>query len=171
MSERWFPIISSIVYLMSAEAQQTSMTAEKLTIPQLQQQKQILEQEVSHLTDTVAKLKAAQQAYEMSSKALSAYTPENEDKDVLIPLANSVFVPAKAKDVKRVMLNIGTGYFTEVSTANAREHCFGKSNMLAANITKFAKNLAQKRSNLETCMQLLQYKVTLQNQANAEAHE
>jgi prefoldin alpha subunit len=144
------------------EAQQTTLAAEQLTIPQLQQQKQILEQEVSHLTDTVAKLKAAQQAYEMSSKALSSYTPENEDKEILVPLSNSVYVPGKAKDVKRVILNVGTGYFIDVATADAREHCVNKGNMLGANVTRFAKMLAQKRSHLDTCMQLLQYKINLQ---------
>ena len=145
-----------------AEAQTQTMQAEKLTIPQLQQQKEILEQEVSYLTDTVARLKAAQQAYDLSAKALAAYGPEAEDREILIPLANSVYIPGKAKNVKRVMLNIGTGYYVDVRTEVAKNHCAEKAGMLANNITRFAKNLAEKRSHLETCMQLLAYKLQVQ---------
>jgi prefoldin alpha subunit len=145
-----------------ATAQQVKMQADQLTIPQLQQQKQILEQEVSHLTDTVAKLKAAQQAFEMSAKSLATFTPDNEEREILVPLANSVFVPGKAKDVKRVLLNVGTGYYTDVSTEYARKHCFEKSTILNGNVNKFAKMLIEKRTHLETCMQLLQFKVQAQ---------
>lgn len=145
-----------------ANAQTTTLSAEQLTIPQLQQQKQILEQELSHLTDTVAKLKAAQQAFEMSTKSLSTMTPNDENREILLPLANSVFVPGKAKDVKRVMLNVGTGYFAEMSVEAARNHCLTKGSMLGANVNKFAKMLAQKRSHLETCMKILQLKVAQQ---------
>ena len=151
---------------MSEDAQATTMAAEKLTIPQLQQQKQILEQDVSYLTDTVARLKAAQQAFEMSTKSLTSYTPENENSEILVPLSNSVYVPGKAKDVKKVILSLGIGYYAEVRTSFAREYCLNKANMLTANIGQFAKTLGQKRSNLELCMQLLQYKIGLQNKAS-----
>jgi len=149
-----------------AEAQKTQMSVDQLTIPQLQQQKQMLEQEVSHLTDTVAKLKAAQQAFEMSTKALATFTPDNEGREILLPLSNSVFVPGKAKDVKRVLLNVGTGYFAEMSTEAARSHCVNKGSMLSGNVTKFAKMLSQKRSHLETCMKILQLKVNQQQKAS-----
>jgi prefoldin alpha subunit len=151
-----------------SEAQATTLSAEQLTIPQLQQQKQILEQEVSHLTDTVAKLKAAQQAYDMSSKSLGTFTPDNEDREILLPLCNSVYVPGRAKDVKRVLLNVGTGYFAEMSTDAAKNHCLTKGGMLSANVNKFAKMLAQKRSHLETCMKILQLKLAQQQQRQSQ---
>jgi len=147
---------------MSQEAQAVTLQANQLTVPQLQQQKQILEQELSHLTDTVAKLKAAQQAFEMSSKSLATLTPDNEDREILLPICNSVFVPGKAKDVKSVLLNVGTGYYAEMSTDAARNHCLNKGGMLSANVEKFAKMLAQKRSHLETCMKILQIKMNEQ---------
>ena len=150
-----------------AEAQAQRMQAEQLSIPQLQQQKEILEQEVSYLTDTVARLKAAQQAYDMSAKSLAGYGPESEDKEIMIPLANSVYIPGRAKNVDRVLLNIGTGYYIDLRTDVAKNHCVEKAGMLTNNITRFAKNLAEKRSHLETCMQLLAYKLQLQQNANS----
>jgi prefoldin alpha subunit len=142
-----------------AEAQAQTMQADQLTIPQLQQQKEILEQDLSYLTDTVARLKAAQQAYDLSAKSLAGYGPDSEDKEILIPLANSVYIPGRAKNVHRVLLNIGTGYYVDLQTAVAKNHCVEKAGMLANNISRFAKTLAEKRSHLETCMQLLAYKL------------
>ena len=146
---------------MATEAQAQTMQADQLTIPQLQQQKEIIEQEVSYLTDTVARLKAAQQAYDLSAKSLAAYGPEAEDREILVPLANSVYIPGRSRNVKRAILNIGTGYYVDVTTDYAKNHCAEKAGMLTNNITRFAKNLAEKRSHLETCMQILAYKLQL----------
>ena len=130
-----------------------------LSVAQLQQVKQSLEQELSYMTDTVAKLKAAQQAYDMSSKVLSELTSEREGKEILVPLTNSVFVPGKVGDCKSVLVNIGTGYFVERPVNGAKSHCDERSELLAGNISKFAKTLGEKRNNLEMCMMILQKKL------------
>ena len=137
----------------------TTTSAADLSIPQLQQHKQVLEQELTYMTDTVAKLKAAQQAYDMSSKVLGDMTVEKEKRDILVPLTNSVFVRGKIADCKSVLVNIGTGYFVERPMAGARGHCEERSRVLAGNITQFAKMLGDKRNNLEMCMMILQKKL------------
>jgi prefoldin alpha subunit len=142
-----------------AATQQVSLA--DLSVSQLQQVKQSLEQELSYMTDTVAKLKAAQQAYDMSSQVLSELTPEKEGNDLMIPLTNSVFVPGKVGDCKSVLVNIGTGYFVERPVPGAKSHCEERSRVLAGNISQFAKLLGEKRNNLEMCMMILQKKLEL----------
>jgi len=149
---------------MSGESQAASVSAAELTIPQLQQHKQMLEQELSYLTDTVAKLKAAQQAYDMSSKVLGELGPSKESSEVLIPLTNSVFVRGNLGDCKNVLVNIGTGYFVERPVSGAKNHCDERSRVLTGNVTQFAKILAEKRQNLEMCMLILQQKLSQQQQ-------
>lgn len=136
-----------------------STSAAELSVPQLQQHKQMLEQELAYLTDTVAKLKAAQQAYDMSGKVLSDLTPDKEGNDILVPLTNSVFVRGKVEDCRSVLVNIGTGYFVERPVEGARKHCEERSKVLTGNITQFAKILGEKRNNLEMCMLILQKKL------------
>lgn len=142
----------------SQEARNT-ISAADLSVPQLQQYKQSLEQELGYMTDTVAKLKAAQQAYDMSGKVLSELTPEKEGKQILVPLTNSVYVQGVVGDCKSVLVNIGTGYFVERPVSGAKAHCDERSRVLAGNITQFATILGEKRNNLEMCMSILQKKL------------
>lgn len=144
------------------EAGPVRVSPETLTVTQLQQQRQVLENEVSHLTDTVAKLKAAQQAYDMSSKVLADMTPDKEGREILVPLTNSVFIPGKVGDCKSVLLNIGTGYFIEKPVSGAKDHCESKSKMLSENITNFSKILNEKRNYLEICLYYLKQKIETQ---------
>lgn len=142
----------------------TTINAAELSIPQLQQHKQVLEQELAYLTDTVAKLKAAQQAYDMSGKVLGELTPDQEGKDILVPLTNSVFVRGKVADCKSVLVDIGTGYYVERPVAGAKNHCEERSKVLNGNVGQFAKLLGEKRNNLEMCMIVLQKKLAMANQ-------
>lgn len=142
-------------------SQPASVSVADLTIPQLQQYKQSLEQELTYMTDTVAKLKAAQQAYDMSGKVLEELSPEKEGRDILIPLTNSVYVPGKVGDCKSVLVNIGTGYFVERPVAGAKAHCDERSKVLQGNTSQFAKILNEKRNNLEMCMMVLQKKLSI----------
>jgi prefoldin alpha subunit len=140
----------------------------ELSVPQLQQYKQMLEQELSHMTDTVAKLKAAQQAYDMSSKVLAEIGPEQEGKDLLVPLTNSVFVRGKVGDCKSVLVNIGTGYFVERPVIGAKAHCDERSKVLTGNVGQFAKILSEKRNSLEMCMMVLQQKLAASSQTEVK---
>ena len=153
-----------------AASEPQAVSAADLSIPQLQQYKQSLEQELSYMTDTVAKLKAAQQAYDMSGKVLGELSPEKEGKDILVPLTNSVFVPGKVGDCKSVLVNIGTGYFVERPVAGAKSHCEERSKVLAGNVAQFAKLLSEKRNNLEMCMLILQKKLEQAGKENAESN-
>jgi prefoldin alpha subunit len=137
----------------------TTTNAANLTVPQLQQHKQQLEQELVYLTDTVAKLKAAQQAYDMSGKVLAELTLDKQGKEMLVPLTNSVFVRGHVDDCKSVLVNIGTGYYVERPVAGAKSHCEERSKTLASNVGLFAKILGEKRNNLEMCMMILQKKL------------
>lgn len=134
------------------------MSAADLSITQLQQHKQSLEQEVSYMTDTVAKLKAAQQAYDMSGKVLSTLG-EKKNAQVLVPLTNSVYVAGQLGECDSVLVNIGTGYFVNKPVLGAQTHCEEKSKLLNSNLVKMARILSEKRNNLEMCMMLIQKKM------------
>jgi prefoldin alpha subunit len=151
---------------VSQVEQQQKVSLMDLSVAQLQQFKQSLEQELSYMTDTVAKLKAAQQAYDMSGKVLGELTSEKNGRDILVPLTNSVFVPGKVTDCKSVLVNIGTGYFVERPVDGAKKHCEERSEVLSGNVGKFAKLLAEKRNSLEMCMIVLQKKLELVGKEN-----
>lgn len=39
--------------------------------------------------------------------------PENEGKDMLVPLTSSLYVPGKVVDCDKFMVDVGTGYYVE----------------------------------------------------------
>jgi prefoldin alpha subunit len=146
---------------MPEAGQQQSIAITDLTVPQLQQYKQSLEQELAYLTDTVGKIKIAQQAYEMSGRVLDEFVPEKKGRDILVPLSNNVFVPGKVGDCTSVLVNIGTGYFVERPIDGAKNHCEERSRVMNGNLSQLSKILNEKRNSLEMCMMVLQKKLEM----------
>jgi prefoldin alpha subunit len=85
---------------------------------QLQDVGKQLEQELQHLTASYGQLKAAQAKFRTCIESVNAIKPENADKEILVPLTGSLYVPGTIADTQRVIVDIGTGYYVEkVSTS------------------------------------------------------
>ena len=61
-----------------------------LNIQQLERIKQSLEDDLSQLSNSLNALKQAAAGYYTSQDTLKSITPENEGREVLIPLTNSI---------------------------------------------------------------------------------
>ncbi|RUO96614.1 hypothetical protein BC936DRAFT_141745 [Jimgerdemannia flammicorona] len=61
-----------------------------LELPQLQQVKQQLEEEFSHLTSSYGQLKQAQAKFADCLDSVDNLTPKNADKTILVPLTSSI---------------------------------------------------------------------------------
>lgn len=47
---------------------------------------------------------------------IESYTKTEIDQDLLVPLSDSVFVPGKVASNDKVLLDLGTSYFAEITT-------------------------------------------------------
>ena len=63
--------------------------------------------------------------FQESGDSMSKLVPENKDKEILVPLTGSMYVPGKFSDPEKVIVDIGTGYYIEKDTDSAKEY-FGK---------------------------------------------
>jgi prefoldin alpha subunit len=72
-----------------------------------------LEQELQHLTSSYGQLKAAQAKFRTCIESVDAIRPENAGKEILVPLTSSLYVPGMISDVKKVIVDVGTGYYVE----------------------------------------------------------
>merc|ERR1719273_1400640 len=88
---------------------------------QLNMVKQQLEQEVKSLADNQQALMGAQARFQGSIEALKSLCPENEGKPLLVPLTSSLYIDGKLTETNRVTVDVGTGYFIEMSVARARD--------------------------------------------------
>jgi hypothetical protein len=61
-----------------------------------------------------------------SCGALQTLKPDNKDKEILLPLSESLYVPGKMANTERVLVDIGTGYYIEKVRAVETPPQFGR---------------------------------------------
>lgn len=87
-------------------------------------------QEIKHLTGSFAQLKQAQVKFKTCIENVREVKPQNkggiselhaahlahmnlQDKTILVPLTNSLYVPGKLSNPDYVIVDVGTGYFIQ----------------------------------------------------------
>lgn len=94
----------------------------KLNLMQLTQFKNQLDQDLQFYQESIQNLKHAQSKFQESGEALTKCSPGNADKDILVPLTGSMYVPGQLKDPEKVVVDVGTGYYVEKDIPNAKEY-------------------------------------------------
>ena len=116
---------------------------DQLSLEQLQYVQKQVEQEINQLSASYTSLKLASAKFSDNKEYLKDFVNSGE-KDILVPLTNSVYIAGKSSNVKSVMVEVGASYFIDTKLDNA-EKCFErKIGMIKENMDKFDKLLAQK---------------------------
>lgn len=63
--------------------------------------------------DSLQTLKIAKSKFAGSKDALEQITEDWQDKQILVPLTGSMYVPGVVKSVDKFIIDIGTGYYVE----------------------------------------------------------
>jgi prefoldin subunit 5 len=70
-------------------------------------------QEIGYLTNSLQQLKVAQEKFSLSVLSLDSLTPENDGKQVLVPLSGTLYAPGNLAVGGKVLVDVGTGYYLE----------------------------------------------------------
>lgn len=70
-------------------------------------------QELTVFQESLQTLKMARVKYSGSKEALEQFKPDWNEKQILVPLTGSMYVPGTIKDADNVIIDIGTGYYVE----------------------------------------------------------
>jgi prefoldin alpha subunit len=119
---------------------------EELPIPQLQQVKQQLEEEIQVLTQSFAKLKQAQVKFSDCMETLKRINQDQQDKTLLLPLTNSLYVTGTLEDSQKVIVDVGTGYFVEKEIVDAKEFYKRKVDYVKSNLLKLEDTVNQRQN-------------------------
>eukprot|EP00357_Protocruzia_adherens_P037712 CAMPEP_0115037104 /NCGR_PEP_ID=MMETSP0216-20121206/42564_1 /TAXON_ID=223996 /ORGANISM="Protocruzia adherens, Strain Boccale" /LENGTH=107 /DNA_ID=CAMNT_0002417149 /DNA_START=45 /DNA_END=365 /DNA_ORIENTATION=- len=103
--------------------EQKEVPIESLTPQQLVAVKKQLDSEMQQLTTSFQQLRQAQVRYKDSKTILDNLNSQNQDKEILIPLTNSLYVPGTLENVNSVTVEVGTGYFVEHKIPAAQSFC------------------------------------------------
>ena len=131
------------------------MELESLNPQQLSIVKEQLEEEVEGLASSANNLRHAKAKYRASKSALEAVN----EREILVPLTASVYVPGRLVNANSFLVEIGTGYYVEKNKDQASEFCTRKVNMLTENIEKISKLINDRKRGLEIAMKILQKKM------------
>ena len=68
-----------------------------------------------------------------------------QDKEVMVPLTSSLYVPGQMDDTENVLVEVGASYFIEQKNAKAQEYCSRKHEMLQGNAKKIQEIIQVKK--------------------------
>ncbi|KAI9819959.1 MAG: subunit of tubulin prefoldin [Pycnora praestabilis] len=131
-----------------------------LSAQQLSSVKKQLDDELEHLTNSFAKLRAAQAKFRDCLKSIqTGVIPKNEGKSILVPLTTSLYVSGTIADIARVIVDVGTGFYVEKSAVDASEFYNGKVDELGRNLKDLESIVQGKSNNLRVVEDVLRQKV------------
>ncbi|KAL5339823.1 Prefoldin [Aspergillus crustosus] len=116
-----------------------------LTAPQLRALQTRLSTELEHLTSSHAKLRAAQSRFRDCVRSINDGVIGSEKRgtkgkeEILVPLTSSLYVKGRLAGRERVLVDVGTGYFVEKTTAKAIEFYDAKVKELETNLADLEK--------------------------------
>merc|ERR1712187_255815 len=141
------------------DAAQNAIPLTQASLQQLNMVKQQLEQDIKGLINNLEALREAEARFNASIETLKSLVPENEGKSMLVPLTSSLYIDGKMTNTSTVVVDVGTGYFIEMSVEKARSFCSRRTKMLSDNAAKVEKVLKEKRKNFEAIHAAMQQKM------------
>jgi len=131
----------------------------KLDLQGLTSLKNSLDQEVQFFNDSMQQLKMAQMKYSDSGECIEKITPEDENAEILVPLTSCMYVPGRAKNVDKILINLGTGYYVEKNKKGAASFFERKVKFVTEQMVKVQGIASEKTKLREIVLDMMQVKV------------
>ncbi|CAM9906973.1 unnamed protein product [Scytosiphon promiscuus] len=144
---------------MAGGQQQQSIDLSVLSLEQLNQMKTQHEEEVQNLSGNFVKLRDAQARFSESITAVEALGTKVEDKEILVPLTQSLYVPGRIVEADKMMVDVGTGYYVQKDQQRTAEFLGRKKDMVTTNLESLRGAIDVKRKNLEAIVTVMRRKI------------
>ncbi|CAH8436678.1 unnamed protein product [Schistosoma bovis] len=136
-----------------------TVSINELTIPQLQDLVRQFEQKIQFISASIQQLKSLQAQFVASKSCLGELTTEKENKDILVPLTSTLCVPGKLSDPSHVLVDIGTGYYVEMTVPEAESHFSRRVEYINKQIRKILPVLEEKTQAHKSISDVLDAKI------------
>ena len=127
---------------------------EKLSIDQLNYIGQQIEKDIKNYSQYYSSLRAVNNKY-LDNKEYIKMLKEFKDKEILVPMTSSLYIPGKCADVKKLTIEIGANFFVETSIEKAEKFCERKIDSLNKNMDEIDKIIQEKNNQLNVVNQNL----------------
>ncbi|KAH7026438.1 Prefoldin [Microdochium trichocladiopsis] len=141
-----------------------TINLDTLSVQQLSQVKKQLDEEIEHLTSSFTQLHAAQAKFRECLRCVGApkqgASPAlQNDKSVLVPLTNSLYVRGTLTNADHVLVDVGTGFYIEKSIASAAQFYEGKVSQVGASLKELEAIVQGKTNNVRLIEDVLRQKM------------
>jgi prefoldin alpha subunit len=149
-----------------------------LSVPQLRNLQSRLSTELEHLTNSHAKLRAAQSKFRDCVRSINEGivgpkktkdAEEDKSNSILVPLTSSLYVKGRLANRDKVIVDVGTGFYIEKTASKAIDFYNRKAKELDTNLQDLEKIVQGKSSNLRVIEDVLRQKV-LSGEAATSGH-
>ena len=140
---------------MSLQKEQVKeIPIEKLSIDQLNYVGQQIEKDIKNYSQYYSSLRAVNNKY-LDNKEYIKILKEYKDKEILVPMTSSLYIPGKCADVKKLTIEIGANFFVETTIEKAEKFCERKIESLKKNMDEIDKIIQEKNDQLNVVNQNL----------------
>nr|CAG4647613.1 EOG090X0NBB [Megafenestra aurita]SVE92818.1 EOG090X0NBB [Megafenestra aurita] len=139
-----------------------------LTLQQLAQLKQQLEQDLSLYQDSLQTLKIAQTKFQESADSAEKLETTQDGAPILVPLTGSMYVPGKISKPELPLIDIGTGYYAENTIEQAKSYFKRKVKFVTEQMEKVQMLGIEKSQVRDAVAEVMDLKVQAQVAANPQ---
>ncbi|TPX38608.1 hypothetical protein SeMB42_g06634 [Synchytrium endobioticum] len=139
----------------------------QLPVHQLQAIRQQMEQEIQHLTNSFAQLRAAQAKFTDCMEVLVPVEGKS-GQAILVPLTSSLYVPGEVGDSSTVIVDVGTGYFVEKSIPDARAFYKRKVDFIKTRLSELEVTITDRRNSHAVLIDIIRSKLYALSQDQKE---
>ena len=115
----------------------------QLNLEQLGQIGKQIEQDIQSLSGSYTSLKVVMNKFR-DNKVYIKNLINSKDKEMLIPMTHSVYIPGKCSDISHLMVELGANYLVETDVKKSQEFCDRKIELLLINMDKIDKMIVEK---------------------------
>merc|ERR1712110_327299 len=100
--------------------------------------------------------------FQESQESITRCSATWEDKEILVPLTGSMYVPGKLSEPEKVIVDIGTGYYVEKDLDSAKEYFSKKVKYVTEQMEKVQAIGNEKNKVREMVMDIMESKLQQQ---------
>lgn len=114
-----------------------------LSLEQLSSIGKQIEQDIQSLSGSYTSLKVVMTKFKENKDYIKSLQ-SSKDKEMLIPMTQSVFIPGKISDISHFTIELGGNYFVRTNVKNSEAFCDRKIKLLNENMDKIDNLIIEK---------------------------
>ncbi|VDL65294.1 unnamed protein product [Nippostrongylus brasiliensis] len=146
----------------SGDAKSSGIPIAELGVEQIGALQRQVEQELSFFQESANQLKVLIKKNEQSIQSMDSLKSASPGDEALIPLSESMYIRAELSNPDRMLVEMGTGYFAEISCEKAKEFFQRKKNYITQQVETIEKIILDKKRTRNIISETLQSKIQAQ---------